>query len=148
MLTDPLQFPIALPVGYVATSDFGAAVSDGIDLFTNDFSPGRTVRIGTLDDGTKVSLTIAHSQSNENAPFQTDRTQIRVDLSKINTTTGKPVRMSVYQITSRPVGDDFSETDAWNWVRNLGLFLVTGKASGGALVPMDDSLRRILAGEP
>jgi hypothetical protein len=149
MLDDPLSFPATETFGPGSGSaTVNAHISASVQLFTLDFSPGATVRSGELSDGTKVTLNIKHSLSQENAPFTTDRSLVRIDLERINATTGKPVRASFYTLASVPRGPDFSRDDALAWLRNLAVFTGFGKTSSGDLVDADNSMARILAGEP
>jgi len=148
MLIDPLPFPLTAAGASNGSAILNDAISGNVELHTIDFGPGSTVRTGLLDDGTKVTLSIKHSQSNENAPFETGRSLVRIDLERVNATTSKPVKMSVYTLISVPKGPDFTYADAEVWARNLAIFTGFGKASGTDLDSGDDSIARIIAGEP
>jgi hypothetical protein len=149
MLSDPLNINVVsvVPDPTAIGNDLGAS---SLSLFLTDAGDGSSKRIGTLS-GVKAQLSIAHSQSNENAPFPTTRTNIRLDLKKVNTETGKTITASAYTVVVAPQGPDFSDADILMITRTLAAFLLFGKGTGDMALDFygnDDTLARVVAGEP
>jgi hypothetical protein len=151
MLTDPLI------IGVVAETAYGTIVTD-IDGNTGvtrhltfrlvDAGPGSSKRQVT-DGNDKLLLTINHSLSSENKPFQTNRSVIRLDRSRVNAETGKVVTQSAYLVCATPYGVDFSDADAAELARTLIMFALTGPTNGSNWTnAAGQPLPRVLAGEP
>lgn len=132
MLTDPLT----LRYGYEATAVPGvkvgplAASFEGSDSFPIvNIKDGKVERAMTYTTGTvykKISLVVAHSQSNENKPYDTNRTLVRFDLTG-NDEEGKPVIASAYMLTVIPVGlPAAQDKDHINLVKRLVGYLSLG----------------------
>jgi len=137
MLKDPLVVPYvsdlidSLPNGAAAHTALsvafgGSGAGTSLTLHTVSDGEGTAKRKGTAADGTKVSQTVSHSTSKENAPYVTDRTLIRYDFTRIDAVTGKPVTMSCYSLTALPQGATFTSDDARNASATLALFMLLG----------------------
>jgi hypothetical protein len=150
MLNDPLVLFLQ-PV---------TTVSDGTGYaVTNNATPvefhgvggggiGASVRVQPSFRGGKATLSINHSQSKENAPYTTDRSVIRIDLKKPDST-GKLVQASAYCVVALPQGNVVSRDDCLVMVNTLLAFLLHGSQVPGLGFP-DSALElsRILDGEP
>jgi hypothetical protein len=84
----------------------------------------RTVRVGKVGL-VNSNLTVSHSTSKENAPYTTNRTNIRIDLKKVDTE-GRTVVLSGSLLFSVPVGTEFGETDVDLVARLLGGLAFSG----------------------
>jgi len=161
MLTDPLKLPLMTPAmwdlviydvlntGATNWNTLFASAGNSVDFHTTDLSPGATKRIGMIGSNQAV-MSIGHSTSNENAPFVTDRSVMRIDLKKVNSETGKPVTASAYLVTTAPRGSDFSVADILQLGRTVAAIPFTG--TNGLLftaATMDvAAYQRVIAGEP
>jgi len=137
MLSDPLVIPV-LEQRLAVTSNVLFAALANIYSFPGQILPmrvtadgdGSSTRRATMADGTKVALNIGHSTSKENAPFVTDRTVIRLDKTRVNLTTGKPVTASAYAVITLPQGNTFTADDAVLTMESLALFTILGGLVG------------------
>jgi len=158
MLTDPLVIGVVTD-GSDGLNIFAGASVTSLEL--QDLSETGSVRIGPIPlqggGGNKGSLTISRSQSNENKPIVTDRTLIRLDVTKVHSVTGKKVTMTAYCVTGLPQGDNpFTLDDQVCLVRHLALFLLIGETTGTAMTAIsasdpllddtENTLHRILGG--
>lgn len=100
MLTDPLLF---------AASSGDANMGS---FYSTDFAPGSSTRvysgsIGPFEGTSKAILRVNHSKTRENAPYDTERTLIRLDIPYIgDTSTGVLTRIntaSIYLVAVRPI---------------------------------------------
>jgi len=158
MLSDPLVVPFGktgLDAESTAILDYLAAgtTGTGVSMHTTDIGPGNSKRVGSLPDGTKVLMTVSHSTSKENAPYVTDRTLIRFDLTRIDGVSGKPVTASVYSVLAFPQGPNFTSAEVSSFAEYLGAFLIQGGLRLGGSAPRwndlypGDTTRRLLDGE-
>lgn len=150
MLPDPLRFPAvtqtinenlrALVPGVLVTA------ANSMPVLLND--GGGSKRSLTVSDVEHV-LSVAHSETNENKPFATGRTVIRLDLKKINEVTGKPVVLSAYIVIALPKSVDFDVSDAVDASRSLAHFLTFGQVTEGNEYANaeDNMLARLIQGE-
>lgn len=144
MLKDPLVVTMLtsdLGTAYPYVADYLGTINvpgDLLEMATIDYpGPGASTRTGTMTDATKVTLTIKHSQSNENKPAETVRTLVRFDLKRINPTTSKPVTLSAYAVIALPQDGTFTTVEASKLGESLALFILQG---GKAEVPGDPRL--------
>jgi len=118
-----------------------------------DISLGASTRRAEMADGTKVQLTIKHSQSNENKPVETVRTLVRFDFTKLNPVSLKPVTLSTYAVIALPQDNTFTAVDAERYAESMSLFLLQGGFNSEAsAAPFFDpqtgkTLVRLLGGE-
>lgn len=107
---------------------------------------GITSLSGSATD--QLNLSISHSESKENSPYGTTRTNIRLDVSRLDAN-GKSVSASVYQVTVRPNADLFTDADILLLQKTLGRFITFGDTTDAALHPAEaaDTMTRLLSGE-
>lgn len=161
MLSDPLVIP--MPPGGIEAVDVAIAdnlssyynenTTDRIAFHTVDIGPQSSKRKGILTDGvTKVTMTVSHSQSKENAPLLTDRTLIRFDFVKPDGVSGKPVTSSVYFVGAQPQGVTFSAQECRDQAQHLAMFILQGGFQGLAFPRVCDlipgtTVSRLFQGE-
>jgi hypothetical protein len=147
MLPDPLpvkslSIPAHTAITVVQTDSFAVT----------DLSPGRSVRIGTLNactDGPTGQLTIAHSVSNENKPVKTDRVLIRFDANIFDAATSQPVVASAYLVCATPRGAINSIGGAdFQMIQLIETLLGVVCVNTSSAALSETMLLRILAGEP
>lgn len=156
MLRDPL--PIAMLD--VLTSDLNTAaqsiVTIPFELFRlQDLTPtgSRRSAAGVGDYGTfRGNLSINHTLTKENAPYQTERTSIRLDHVCVDPN-GKPVTSSGYFVAVNPIGSStFVPTPASRLIRQLAMFALFGGLASTTSPTWDadtaSDITRVLAGEP
>jgi len=115
---------------------------------TTDLAPGKTTRVAQNAAGDEVTLSVSHSQTNENAPYKTNRVLVRFDISRFDAQ-GKEVVLSVYQVIALPLGSLFTVHDAVSLAASLNIFSLVGEWNGpGTLGASECFLPRLLAGEP
>lgn len=151
MIPDSFRFglPTAAEVGGSLGDlhDNSAIVNKPITGVT-DVGPGATTRV-ILQSGRKLTLQISHSQTNENKPFRTVRTLIRLDEEKVDSETGTVVKQSAYVVVTSPQGANYTDAQVLENTYALLLFAIGGGTSdGGELGNNPTWLGRILAGEP
>lgn len=150
MLNDPLHIGIISQTAF-ANSDVSNIPSGGVIVARrrSTSGTGSSVYVGSVAGGTnKYSLNISHSKTNENKPFVTDRTLIRLDLPKIDPVTKRTVTLSAFLVVAAPQGDLFSKAEVLELTRTLSMFTFAGKTSeAGARSGSDDTLDRTLDGE-
>ena len=158
MLSDPLVVSLISAANESLVQTMVGPVLDTVSVseFTTfhlvDLGNKSSKRNGNHYDGNKAVMSVNHSLSKENKPYDTDRTLIRFDESKIDTVTGRPVTMSAYQVIALPQGGAFTTDDAVRLGMSLALFSLLGGYRGVAgpnfmdVVP-GDTLRRLIDGE-
>jgi hypothetical protein len=98
MLTDPLRIPKSTSDG--VSYPFGIS---GDDLRLIDSEMGKSIRIGTLADVSgKARLTISHSESKENKGQVTDRSSIRLEVTRVIEGSTTEVTAQVTVVASLP----------------------------------------------
>lgn len=111
----------------------------------------KTERSFVFTGGMTGILTIAHSQSNENAGLETQRSNVRIELSKEIEDTGKFAKAYVSFIMSTPKGV-FTVDEMASLTAMLMNFLRYGENAGAddIVIAADLStvIQRIYAGEP
>lgn len=152
MLNDPLR--VAIQPASVGTFDGGSA---SLSLSTiaafrslGGGSVGSSVRECPSVLGCKATLTVSHSSSKENAPYDTARSLVRLDLKKVDMA-GKPVNMAVYIVAALPQGGVFSESDCLSAINTLLTLCLLGDVTDAGLFQLaagNDLIRRVTEGEP
>jgi len=153
MLPDPLT---------VKSPSLGGSTAltlDATESFAiTDVSPGRTVRVATMQNGGLASLpatlTISHTVSNENRPSKTDRHLIRLDVRTVADTQGsREVTASTYLVIAVPRGayrsvggDPFDDECILDMLNTLFGVIFTG--SSAATLDGGAKFTRLMAGEP
>jgi hypothetical protein len=152
MLPDPLVLP-ALWSPTISVTSTGTAANFSI----RDISPGGSSRVNPyygFAANSTASLTISHSVSNENkaAGVSTDRSLIRLDVSRPNAQ-GVQVGAFAYLVVGTPHSADFTLAELQSFVGALFATLCGTQASlaAGNFIydhTTSSTLARILSGEP
>jgi len=113
---------------------------------------GKTKRVGSWDTLTVMSLSISHSVTKENAPHETNRSLVRLDLGRVDSE-GRPVNLAAYCVIAHPQGGDFTQADAARASRTLGALLLYGFATAEdsfseGFAGESSLVDRVIAGEP
>lgn len=124
-------------------------------LRVTDLAPGKSVRVGVDNanlPGQTREFVIAHTDSKENAPYRTLRTNIRLNVNLVDGN-GVPVHCAAQMTIIAPQGLVGHELLALNTARELAATVLFGprlSAPGGSHLQnsMTDFLERVLAGEP
>jgi hypothetical protein len=113
------------------------------------FSSYKGDGIDVLDD---LSLLIDNTVTKENAPFQTNRTRIRLDLTRQDVEgSEKSATLSAYIVLAVPTAPMFTQADALILSRTLALFALYGPSTSStdySGTTSDATLARLLSGEP
>jgi len=141
--------------GIIRTSGIAAQIGSNHEHRLMSIADGKSVRKGN-GDGTLLTgdfkLTISHSETKENAPYNTSRALIRWDCTKSADSEGNEVTASVYLVTALPSGGVFTEADVIAMARGLMLRLLMGERPDdnpySVSATGDDALERIVRGEP
>jgi len=149
MLPDPLVIPFIGdgPLTSVRTAITAISLdSASVPTITQDgLASKRSVTLGEgahpFSGGAvplKLGVSISHSETKENAPFTTGRTVIRIDASKVNETTGKPVVLSAYLVVVLPQSPDWTVDDAVAIARSVTGLALLGSPVSGTFNTADD----------
>nr|QDH91072.1 MAG: hypothetical protein H2RhizoLitter491712_000002 [Leviviridae sp.] len=148
MLQDPLVlFGISTFSAADSTSPFGTAriVSVG------DRKTVRRGRIGDSPSGDPFTLTLQNTDSSENAPAGSTRTNVRLDVDKESTDLEKSVRTTVSVTIVQPRTTDGSLADVSALLAAVVHLLVMSNANAvgsSELTSPSDLGPRIVLGEP
>jgi len=127
-----------------ANDGAGSTVTNIVSL--TDTDDGRTIRTLNTGGGNKVDLIISVTESTENKGIISDRILIRVDETKVESTSPyAPAKQSAYLVIVAPRRPDFSVQDVQVNV-GLCLDLLLGVGSGTNVIT-PGILARILSGE-
>jgi len=149
MLPDPLTLK-----GWNLSANDGITALDNIESRAIDFSPGRTVRIGTngVVTGVKgpLKLTISHQASKENGVVPTQRVLMRLEHASLRTDPAVAGTVKGYcqLIVGVPQGTFDTAGVAFNPMHLVGYLLGTILSQNGDDEVSGATLSRILAGEP
>jgi len=142
MLSDPIY--LVSPIASLTATATGV-----IPLALVPSSALATKRVHVESTGT-YTLSISRSESKENAPYVTNRTVQRLDLTKIDSL-GKKVTASCYVVIAAPLSNDFPVADVIDLVQQTCLFAAFGASDdSGTSVSKANGvthLGRILEGE-
>lgn len=151
MLPDPLRIGIVSEAQVAAIrADITGTVTGtlmSIPLVTQDGLSSKRMLLDSV--GVKTTVSINHSETNENKPFVTGRTVFRIDRTIFNAIAGKPSTLSAYAVLALPQSPDFTVDDMLELARSLGFFLAFGQVDADCKVtPASDlAVQRLIASE-